>query len=91
MVEFIPGHQENTMKFIMLVPAVLAAATMTTSAVPVKDQPDRQVEAKPDRCWQVRTKCCEKCSNILPTPDYGAKFQKCMRECMQCNGCNYLP
>lgn len=80
------------MKIFMLVPAVLSSAAITTGAVPIKDTPPEQrVEAKPDRCWQVRTKCCAECSKILPTPDYGAKFQKCMRECMQCNGCNYLP
>jgi len=53
--------------------------------------PDNQVGANPNKaeCWKIRTQCCAECSKCLPTRNYGCDFQKCMRECMQCRGCDY--
>lgn len=39
-------------------------------------------------CKKVKDDCIETCSDTsLPTPDFGAKFQKCLRACMKASGC----
>ena len=39
-------------------------------------------------CKKVKEECIATCSETsLPTPDYGAKFRKCMRACMAAKGC----
>lgn len=81
------------MKIIRLVPVAFAAVTLLSGAAQIKEDkpPDTNLEATQNRCWKVRTKCCAECSKVLPTNNYGCDFQKCMRECMNRNGCNYLP
>lgn len=41
-------------------------------------------------CKKVKEDCIEMCSETaLPTPDFGAKFRRCMRACMEAKGCAY--
>lgn len=41
-------------------------------------------------CGKVKEDCIEICSETaLPTPDFGAKFRRCMRACMEAKGCAY--
>ncbi|MBK8257175.1 MAG: hypothetical protein IPK82_31445 [Polyangiaceae bacterium] len=39
-------------------------------------------------CKKVKADCIEKCSDkALPTPDFGWKFQRCLRACVEAFGC----
>jgi hypothetical protein len=41
-------------------------------------------------CKKVKEDCIERCSDIaLPTRNFGARFHRCMRACMEAKGCVY--
>ena len=43
-----------------------------------------------ERCAAIKKSCIEECTSLLPTNEYsGAPFFKCMRDCMERNGCSY--
>jgi hypothetical protein len=64
----------------------VASAVPTTTAVPTAVT----VDDERARCKKVKQGCLDKCSNeALPTKDFGATFYRCMRACMEAQGCVY--
>lgn len=52
-------------------------------AAPPAAPPTEEVD-----CKKVKETCIDKCSDTaLPTPDFGAKYFKCFRACMEAAGC----
>lgn len=57
----------------------------TATAVPTSTTTTADID-----CKKVKQDCIEKCSDTaLPTPDFGVKFRRCMRACMEAKGCVY--
>lgn len=65
-----------------LVVAIYVQSTSQSSAVKPTSPP---VEID---CKKIKQQCIEHCSDtVLPTRDFGASFNKCMRACTEANGC----
>lgn len=61
---------------------VAVAVLVVVAAVSLKD--DRP--SKED-CKKIKEMCIRDCESVLPTPDFGVKFQRCLNECLERHGC----
>jgi hypothetical protein len=69
-----------------LVLLVLAALTLQSDTVP------EAVKPTAEECKQIKEGCLDHCSaTALPSGNFGARFNKCMRGCMEDAGCFYNP
>lgn len=54
-----------------------------SSTIKLEPPPTAEID-----CKKVKEECITKCSDTdLPTPDFGARFFKCVRACLEANGC----
>ncbi|MDI1450647.1 hypothetical protein [Polyangium sp. 6x1] len=70
---------------------VAVAVLVVVAAVSLKDDTPKPKDDDDDkRCREVKEKCIAFCSGSpgLPAPG-GGRFRRCMRECMQAEGCSF--
>ena len=84
----VPGSPENQ----RAVQATAEALRQLQNAISqIRSQLNQgKCDPEKERCAEVKQKCIEECTALLPTREYsGAPFYRCMRQCMEANGCSY--